>query len=114
MKAVNKETGEEFIVSKVAEKYIDLKQEYGSNIAKVVSLNFDDFKTIKEQYEFYNSEGQKIGEGKKKENIKTTSHTQEIGGIKVTTVSFDESEVSKEKEDNEQTQNTNNKPKKQL
>ena len=112
MKAVNKETGEEFIVSKVTEKYVDLKQEYGSNIAKVVSLNFDDFKTIKEQYEFYNSEGQKIGEEKKKENIKTTSDTQEIGGIKVTTVSFDESEAPKE--DNEQTQEMNNKPKKQL
>ena len=78
----------------------------------MVSLNFDDFKTIKEQYEFYNSEGQKIGEEKKKENIKTTSHTQEIGGIKVTTVSFDESEAPKE--DNEQTQEMNNKPKKQL
>ncbi|HFA9327865.1 TPA: DUF2958 domain-containing protein, partial [Neisseria gonorrhoeae] len=95
MKAVNKETGEEFIVSKVTEKYVDLKQEYGSNIAKVITLNFEDIKTITEQYNFYNSDTQK--------NIK--SNISEGGN---------DTPKEDNDNDNEQTQNTNNKPKKQL
>lgn len=95
MKAVNKETGEEFVVSKVTDKYIDLKQEYGSNIAKVITLNFEDVKTITEQYNFYNSDTQK--------NIK--SNISEGGN---------DTPKEDNDNDNEQTQNTNNKPKKQL
>ena len=72
-----------------------MKQEYGSNIAKVITLNFEDVKTITEQYNFYNSDTQK--------NIK--SNISEGGN---------DTPKEDNDNDNEQTQNTNNKPKKQL
>ena len=60
MKAVNKSTNETFVISYMADNYIDLKREYDSHIAKVNSVHFNHLSELFSDYDFFDFSDKKL------------------------------------------------------